>query len=182
MSFSNPGTFIQDPPCCAPSPPSRVYWIGEAVRGVGPSSNPSDFLQTPVNWEDKAVWGCPTMAQLHPSLLPPGSIMRTFNQAVLTLGPSETLRVLCQALGRCCSLYAWSLVSLASPQTELTQPCFGPTGSTCLRVPAAVVGAPPLRVLVPALPHLGCPHSAQCDSPVRSLEAASPQSTSRAAG
>lgn len=94
---------------------SLVDW-----RGYGPSPNPSDSLQAPVNWEDKPVWGSSTMAQLHPSLLPPGSIMGTFNQAVLTLGPSGTLQILCQALGRCSSLYAWSLMSLVSPQPDLT--------------------------------------------------------------
>lgn len=98
------------------------------MKGVGPFPSPSNSLQAPVNWEGEPVWGCPTVPQLHPPLLPPGSILGTFNQAVFTPGPSETLQILCQALGRCRSLYAWSLASLVSPQPDVTQPCFGCTG------------------------------------------------------
>lgn len=35
------------------------------MRGIEPPPNPSDSLQVPVNWKDKPVWGCPTVAQLH---------------------------------------------------------------------------------------------------------------------
>lgn len=77
--------------------PWRVCWIRGTMRAVGPSPNPSDSLHVPVNWEDKPLWGYPTMAQLHPSLLPPGSIMGTFNQAILTLGAAEILQILCQS-------------------------------------------------------------------------------------
>lgn len=169
MSFSNPNTFVREPPW-------RVCWIRGAVRGIRHSPNPSNSIQAPVNWEDKPLWGSPTVAQLHPSLLPPGSIMGTFNQAVLTLGPSETLQILRQTLGRRCSLQTWFLVSLVSPQPDVTQPCFGGPGSTCHRVPAAMVGAPSRLSLPCPIPAVPMWHS------VTALEEASPRSFSRAAG
>lgn len=96
-------------------------WITAAGRGVGPSPKPSDSPQVPVSREDKPVQHCPRVSQLHPSLLPPGSVVGTSNQAVLTAGPPESFGCSARLWGRCSPLHALSLASLLSSQPELIQ-------------------------------------------------------------